>query len=102
MEAKWRRATSRISNWHEGMEEPSAFPLCGCGFSAQLRTSWSNDNPGRRFFGCKNHGSLVHHACRYFSWDCCLPVKFGLQCLTGSNVGYRYFPLEKMASILLS
>ncbi|KAK8692057.1 hypothetical protein V6N13_075539 [Hibiscus sabdariffa] len=68
MEAKWRRATSRISNWHEGMEEPSAFPLCGCGFSAQLRTSWSNDNPGRRFFGCKNHGSLVHHACRYFSW----------------------------------
>ncbi|KAK9005252.1 hypothetical protein V6N11_042695 [Hibiscus sabdariffa] len=60
MEAKGRKATTRISNWHEGMKEPSAFPLCG--FPAQLRTSWSNDNPGRRFFGCKNHGSLVHHA----------------------------------------
>ncbi|KAK8628205.1 hypothetical protein V6N13_063915 [Hibiscus sabdariffa] len=50
------------------MEEPIAFPVCGCGFSAQLRTSWSNDNLGRRFFGCKNYGSLVHHGCRYFSW----------------------------------
>ncbi|KAK8547593.1 hypothetical protein V6N12_031727 [Hibiscus sabdariffa] len=59
---------ARISNWHEGMEEPSAFSLCGCGFSTQLRTSWPIDNPERRFFGCKNHDSLVHHACRYFSW----------------------------------
>ncbi|KAK9021277.1 hypothetical protein V6N11_011275 [Hibiscus sabdariffa] len=68
MEVKGRRETTRISNWHEGMEEPSAFPVCACGFSPQLRTSWSNDKPGRRFFGCKNYGSLVHHGCRYFSW----------------------------------
>ncbi|KAK8627767.1 hypothetical protein V6N13_135369 [Hibiscus sabdariffa] len=56
MEVKGRRETARISNWHEGMEEPIAFPVCGCGFSAQLRTSWSNDNPGMRFFGCNNYG----------------------------------------------
>ncbi|KAL4318705.1 hypothetical protein GQ457_18G000570 [Hibiscus cannabinus] len=68
MEVKGRRETTRISNCHEGMEEPSAFSVCECGFSAQLRTSWSNENPRRRFFGCKNYGSLVHHGCRYFSW----------------------------------
>ncbi|KAK8998432.1 hypothetical protein V6N11_083823 [Hibiscus sabdariffa] len=55
MEAKGRKATTRISNWHEEMEEPSAFPLCGCGFPAQLRTSWSNDNPGRSV-GMKTNG----------------------------------------------
>ncbi|KAL4361084.1 hypothetical protein GQ457_04G027230 [Hibiscus cannabinus] len=43
MEAKGRRKTTRISNFHEGMEEPSPFSVCGCGFSAQLRTSWSID-----------------------------------------------------------
>ncbi|KAL8537036.1 hypothetical protein ACS0TY_012286 [Phlomoides rotata] len=27
--------------------------LCDCGVNARLRTSWSQDNPGRRFYGCK-------------------------------------------------
>ncbi|KAK8574483.1 hypothetical protein V6N13_034247 [Hibiscus sabdariffa] len=78
------------------MEEPSAFPLCGCGFSAQLRTSWSNDNPGRRFFGCKNHGSLVHHACRYFSW-------FSAQLRTSwsnDNPGRRFFGCKNHGSLV--
>ncbi|KAK8584019.1 hypothetical protein V6N12_068270 [Hibiscus sabdariffa] len=57
---------TKIRNWHE--EEPSAFPVCGCKFPVQLRTSWSTDNLKRRFFGCKNYDSLVHHSCRYFSW----------------------------------
>ncbi|KAL4280746.1 hypothetical protein GQ457_03G020470 [Hibiscus cannabinus] len=56
MERDLRRATTHMS----GMDEPIAFPVCGCGFPAQLKTSWSNDNPGRRFFYCKNHGSLVY------------------------------------------
>ncbi|KAL4340268.1 hypothetical protein GQ457_08G028190 [Hibiscus cannabinus] len=67
MEGKGRRITTRPSNWEVGIEESIAFPLCGCGFPAQLRTSWPNDNHGRSLFGCKNHGSVVHHACRFFS-----------------------------------
>ncbi|KAK9036923.1 hypothetical protein V6N11_021846 [Hibiscus sabdariffa] len=68
MEGKGRRVTTKPSDWDAGIEEPTTFLMCRCGFPAQLRTSWSNDNPGRRFFGCKNHGSVVHHACRFFSW----------------------------------
>ncbi|KAL4302026.1 hypothetical protein GQ457_10G015990 [Hibiscus cannabinus] len=68
MERKDNMVTTKPSDWEAGIEEPSAFPMCRCGFSAQLRTSWFNDNPGRRFFGCKNYGSVVHHACRFFSW----------------------------------
>ncbi|GMI64494.1 hypothetical protein HRI_000118700 [Hibiscus trionum] len=50
------------------MEEPVEFPVCGCGILAQLKTSWSIDNPRMRFFGCKDHGSLLHRAYRFFSW----------------------------------
>ncbi|GMJ01693.1 hypothetical protein HRI_003838500 [Hibiscus trionum] len=50
------------------MEEPIEFSVCGYGISAQLKISWSIDNLGRRFFGCKNHGSLLHRACRFFNW----------------------------------
>ncbi|KAL4349001.1 hypothetical protein GQ457_17G006990 [Hibiscus cannabinus] len=46
MEGDLRRATSRMS----GMDEPIVLPVYGCGFPAQLKISWSNDNPGRRFF----------------------------------------------------
>ncbi|KAK8984997.1 hypothetical protein V6N11_082618 [Hibiscus sabdariffa] len=90
MEAKGRRETTRISNWHERMEESSVFPVCGCGFLAQLRTSWSNDNPRRGFFGCKNYDSLVHHGCRYFSWfdSPMTPRAKVVMCLTGSNVDW--------------
>ncbi|KAK8595051.1 hypothetical protein V6N13_015960 [Hibiscus sabdariffa] len=68
MEGKGRRVTTTPSNWEAGIEEPTAFSMCGCEYLAQLRTPWSNDNPGRRLFGCKNHGSVVHHACRIFNW----------------------------------
>ncbi|KAL4285264.1 hypothetical protein GQ457_16G010290 [Hibiscus cannabinus] len=64
MEGDLRRTTTRMS----GKDELIAFSVCGCGFPAQLKISWSNDNPGRRFFGCKNYGSLVYRSCRFFSW----------------------------------
>ncbi|KAK8695592.1 hypothetical protein V6N13_000745 [Hibiscus sabdariffa] len=64
MEGGLRRVATHMGE----MEEPIAILICGCGVPAHLRTSWSNDNPGRRFFGCKNHGSLVYQPCRFFSW----------------------------------
>ncbi|KAL4310495.1 hypothetical protein GQ457_01G035680 [Hibiscus cannabinus] len=64
VERDLRRATTCMS----GMDEPIAFPICGCEFPAQLIISWSNDNPGRRFFCCKNYDSLVYRSCRFFSW----------------------------------
>ncbi|XP_056691625.1 uncharacterized protein [Spinacia oleracea] len=27
--------------------------ICGCGFPVVQRTSWTHDNPGRKFVGCK-------------------------------------------------
>ncbi|GMI66651.1 hypothetical protein HRI_000334400 [Hibiscus trionum] len=51
------------------MEEPVEFSVCGYEIPAQLKTLWSIDNPGRRFFGRKNHGSLLHRAFRFFSWS---------------------------------
>uniref|UniRef100_A0A162A161 Zinc finger GRF-type domain-containing protein n=1 Tax=Daucus carota subsp. sativus TaxID=79200 RepID=A0A162A161_DAUCS len=29
--------------------------LCSCGFSPVLRTSWTDANPGRRFWGCSQY-----------------------------------------------
>lgn len=39
---------------------------CGCGKIAQLRRSWTTENPGRRFLGCANYKN--HQACDYFKW----------------------------------
>ncbi|KAG8480253.1 hypothetical protein CXB51_024807 [Gossypium anomalum] len=50
------------------MDMPEVIPVCYCGNQAKLNTSWSNDNPGRRFFGCKEFGSAFRKPCRFFSW----------------------------------
>ncbi|TYG93076.1 hypothetical protein ES288_A11G082000v1 [Gossypium darwinii] len=47
---------------------PEVFPVCYCVNPAKLNTSWSNDSPGRRFFGCKKFGSGFRKPCRFFSW----------------------------------
>ncbi|MBA0813532.1 hypothetical protein Gohar_027377 [Gossypium harknessii] len=46
---------------------PEVIPVCYCGNAAKLNTSWSNDNPGRRFFGCKKFGSGFQKQCLFFS-----------------------------------
>ncbi|KAK8519725.1 hypothetical protein V6N12_030087 [Hibiscus sabdariffa] len=43
MEGGLRRVATRMGE----MEELIAVLICGCGVPAHLRTSWSNDNPGR-------------------------------------------------------
>ncbi|XP_057426249.1 uncharacterized protein LOC130719652 [Lotus japonicus] len=42
--------------------------VCGCGVEAPLLTSWTGDNPERRFYGCglfKVHGRRL---CSFFEW----------------------------------
>ncbi|KAL6563779.1 hypothetical protein OROGR_002738 [Orobanche gracilis] len=42
--------------------------VCGCGVQAPLLTSWTGENPGRRFYGCglfKVHGRKM---CKFFEW----------------------------------
>ncbi|TYI05640.1 hypothetical protein ES332_A10G103500v1 [Gossypium tomentosum] len=50
------------------MEMLEVIPVCHCGNPSKLNTSWSNGNPGRRFFGCKKFGSRFRKPCRFFSW----------------------------------
>ncbi|WCJ28159.1 hypothetical protein M5689_009866 [Euphorbia peplus] len=40
---------------------------CQCGELAILRPSWTTDNPGRRFFGCKHYGT-AKRPCGFFCW----------------------------------
>ncbi|MBA0639996.1 hypothetical protein Goklo_022986, partial [Gossypium klotzschianum] len=50
------------------MEMFEVIPVCYCGNLAKLNTSWSNGNPGRRFFGCKKFGSGFRKPCQFFTW----------------------------------
>ncbi|MFS8018692.1 putative transcription factor GRF family [Helianthus anomalus] len=38
--------------------------LCDCGKEALILTSWTDRNPGRRFYGCPDQGST----CRFIGW----------------------------------
>ncbi|PWA43607.1 zinc finger, GRF-type [Artemisia annua] len=38
--------------------------VCACGRTAIIRTSWSNYNPGRRFYSCPITGS----DCPFIDW----------------------------------
>lgn len=40
---------------------------CYCGVRAKVRTSWTDNNPGRRFFGCAKYNSNGC-GCGYFGW----------------------------------
>ncbi|KAL0318161.1 UNVERIFIED_CONTAM: hypothetical protein Scaly_2860400 [Sesamum calycinum] len=39
--------------------------MCYCGKKACRRTSWTNNNPGRRFHGCGD----VASGCGFFVWE---------------------------------
>ncbi|KAF7152399.1 hypothetical protein RHSIM_Rhsim01G0020400 [Rhododendron simsii] len=40
--------------------------VCKCGETPVLSTSWTDDNPSRRFFGCRNY--YDGKPCNYFRW----------------------------------
>ncbi|KAK8588904.1 hypothetical protein V6N13_087797 [Hibiscus sabdariffa] len=48
------------------MDSRREIPKCNCGQDADLKTSWSNVNPGRRFFDCSKYG--VGRNCNFFMW----------------------------------
>ncbi|CAK8576713.1 unnamed protein product [Lathyrus sativus] len=41
---------------------------CWCEFESPLMTSWTYDNPGRRFHGCDNFKVMRKKGCNYFQW----------------------------------
>ncbi|KAI5347821.1 hypothetical protein L3X38_000708 [Prunus dulcis] len=41
-------------------------PIFQCGNQCRLTTSWTNNNPGRRFWGCADYG--VRRGCAFFEW----------------------------------
>ncbi|KAB1207249.1 hypothetical protein CJ030_MR7G011570 [Morella rubra] len=47
-------------------QQPYEIKFCSCGLRAPLISSWTDSNPGRRFFGCANYGTSKH--CGYFCW----------------------------------
>ncbi|KAB1221204.1 hypothetical protein CJ030_MR2G025739 [Morella rubra] len=40
---------------------------CNCGLTAPLKTSWTDANPGRRFFGCAKYDGKANQ-CGFFEW----------------------------------
>lgn len=45
--------------------ETIEIPTCFCGSYASLKISWTEKNPGRRFFNCGNYRT---GQCRFFDW----------------------------------
>ncbi|XP_031093055.1 uncharacterized protein LOC115997606 [Ipomoea triloba] len=39
---------------------------CNCGNELTLQTSWSSENPGRRFWNCVGINGM--HSCGFFAW----------------------------------
>ncbi|KAH6806486.1 hypothetical protein C2S51_031317 [Perilla frutescens var. frutescens] len=60
----YRRQQS--SNLQEGRN------VCECGITEVIWTSWTNENPGRRFYGCCNYrsskGVIPKAGCNHFRW----------------------------------
>ncbi|KAL2522825.1 uncharacterized protein Fot_26748 [Forsythia ovata] len=40
--------------------------VCYCGLVPVMKTSWTEANPGRRFWGCRMYGKA--QACKFFDW----------------------------------
>ncbi|CAF2269257.1 unnamed protein product [Brassica napus] len=48
--------------WHLlGSTATSQGPQCHCSQPTVLTIAWSDDNPGRRFYKCEEHGFVVWH-----------------------------------------
>ncbi|KAB1222987.1 hypothetical protein CJ030_MR2G020038 [Morella rubra] len=49
----------------EAEDEMSGPTRCNCELTAPLKTSWTDANPGRRFFGCAKYDGKV---CGFYEW----------------------------------
>ncbi|CAN1812209.1 hypothetical protein LINPERHAP1_LOCUS26467 [Linum perenne] len=43
-------------------------PACRCHDASVLRTSWTEDKPGRRFFTCSRRYQVSEAKCDFFKW----------------------------------
>ncbi|KAL6494493.1 hypothetical protein OROGR_031293 [Orobanche gracilis] len=41
---------------------------CDCGVRSPILTSWTDDNPGRKFFGCGFYEVYGKKCCGFFQW----------------------------------
>ncbi|KAG5544045.1 hypothetical protein RHGRI_016711 [Rhododendron griersonianum] len=55
------------SSGNNGSGDPDFGMFCFCGELTPLRTSGTQKNPGRRFFGCANYKNQ-HLDCGFFFW----------------------------------
>lgn len=53
------------------MQAREAMVFCNCGKVPILRTSWTNQNPGRRFFACPEQVGIFH----FGFWFWCFVLK---------------------------
>ena len=66
------------------MQWNSAPPTCKCGVRSSLTTSWSPNNPGRRFYGCGAYVSLqnfISYSIGKFLWEVVMFMNVGGDCI---------------------
>ena len=70
-EIQFHRMSSRCTGSSSQSDVSKArkvpFRRCYCGLSAPFSTSWSDNNPGRRYFGCQ-YWPDEKEACGFFEW----------------------------------
>ncbi|KAL5159594.1 hypothetical protein HKD37_15G043888 [Glycine soja] len=74
--AYWLTFKVLLSSVNDAMERSSSSytskarsrVLCLCNIEAPLVTSWTEDNPGRRFYGCGLYKVTSRKWCNYFEW----------------------------------
>nr|GMC80076.1 uncharacterized protein LOC109191851 [Ipomoea batatas] len=59
-DSEWSQNSSRSCS--------TSIPICQCSQPLQLRTSWTNDNPGRRFWVCTKDRGMSVGGCGFVSW----------------------------------
>ncbi|KAK4274656.1 hypothetical protein QN277_017847 [Acacia crassicarpa] len=61
-----RRRVARLRRESRELQYEGPRKICHCGIVAPLCTSWTEQNPGRRFFGCRNYQH--NNGCGFFQW----------------------------------
>ncbi|XP_058768557.1 uncharacterized protein At4g04775-like [Vicia villosa] len=59
---------SRCSEASSRTKSSSIHGECRCGLDAPLMTSWTDANPGRRFYGCGMYKIQGYKRCNHFVW----------------------------------
>ncbi|CAK9149464.1 unnamed protein product [Ilex paraguariensis] len=54
---------SSQSSVHEESEKE-----CFCGLKCKVKTSWTENNPERRFYSFPNYKTVGKSSCKYFDW----------------------------------